>query len=65
MAKFCIRSVEQALDIVKAWERCDVCYRCPLSTPEGWRCGYLHDRALAYLKRHGVKPDGTKSPSAR
>lgn len=65
MQHYYIRSVEHAKAIVAAWERCGSCDRCPLSTPEGWKCGYLHDCALEYLRRHGDGPKPSETPSAR
>lgn len=65
MSTYYIRGLEQAKAIIAAYERCSSCDRCPLCTPEGWRCSYLYDCAVNYIERHGVKPDGTKSPSDR
>ena len=54
-----IRSLEQARAIITAYERCSSCDACPLHTPEGWRCSYLHDCATRYIKRHAE--DGEKT----
>lgn len=54
-----IRSLEQARAIIAAYERCSSCDACPLHTPEGWRCSYLHDCATRYIKRHAE--DGEKT----
>ena len=42
MSNYYIRSLQHALDIIAAYEHCGSCDRCPLSTPEGWRCSYLY-----------------------
>ena len=44
MSNYYIRSLQHALDIIAAYEHCGSCDRCPLSTPEGWRCSYLYGR---------------------
>lgn len=59
MSNYYIRSLRHALDIIAAYEHCGSCDRCPLSTPEGWRCSYLYDCALRYIERH--KQDTTKT----
>lgn len=66
MARFDCTSAEQARAILHAWDHCcGWCDdRCPLKTPEGWRCGYLAERAEAYLKRHGTDDAKTSAPSA-
>ena len=46
-----IRSLEQARAIITSYERCSSCDACPLHTPEGWRCSYLHDCATRYGDR--------------
>jgi hypothetical protein len=48
---FYIRDDEQAEEIISAYEHCSNCANCPLDNPEGWRCGYLYDRAKAHLSR--------------
>lgn len=57
MSNYYIRDLEQAKAIVTAYERCGSCDACPLSTPEGWRCSYLHDCAVRYIERHAEKAD--------
>jgi len=59
MSNYYIRSLQHALDIIAAYEHCGSCDRCPLSTPEGWRCSYLYDCALRYIERH--KQDAAKT----
>lgn len=59
MSNYYIRSLQHALDIIAAYEHCGSCDRCPLSTPEGWRCSYLYDCALRYIERH--KQDTAKT----
>lgn len=54
-----IRSLEHARAIITAYKRCSSCDACPLHTPEGWRCSYLHDCATRYIKRHAE--DGEKT----
>lgn len=51
------RSLEQARAIITAYERCSSCDACPLHTPEGWRCSYLHDCATRYIKRHAEEAE--------
>ena len=55
-----IRSLEQARAIITAYERCSSCDACPLHTPEGWRCSYLHDCATRYIS---AMPKMEKKPS--
>ena len=64
MSTFHIRDLEQARAIVNAYERCGSCDRCPLDTPEGWRCGYLHDVATRYIERHANDAKTRETPSA-
>lgn len=52
MNTYYIRNLEHAKAIIAAYERCSSCDACPLHTPEGWRCSYLHDCATRYIKRH-------------
>ena len=52
MKDFEIRGTEHAKTIVNAYEHCRNCGECPLNSPEGWRCGYLYERAQEYLRRH-------------
>lgn len=52
MSTYYIRDLEQAKAIIAAYERCSSCDSCPLCTPEGWRCSYLHDCALRYIEQH-------------
>ena len=48
---FYIDSVRQAKAIIEAYHRCGICGNCPLHTCEGWRCGYLYEMAVKYLKK--------------
>ena len=59
MNTYYIRDLEHAKAIIAAYERCSSCDACPLHTPEGWRCSYLHDCATRYIKRHAE--DGEKT----
>lgn len=52
MTTYYIRSLEQANAIIKAYERCGSCDRCPLHTAEGWRCSYLYECAVRYIEQH-------------
>lgn len=52
MSTYYIRDLKQAKAIIAAYERCSSCDSCPLRTPEGWRCSYLHDCALRYIEQH-------------
>lgn len=52
MTNFPIISIAQAVAIESAYNHCSCCSSCPLNTPEGWRCGYLHEQAAAYLNAH-------------
>lgn len=58
MSTYYIRSLEQAKAIIAAYERCGSCDRCPLHTSEGWRCSYLYECAVNYIKRHDAKKEG-------
>lgn len=58
MSTYYIRSLEQAKAIITAYERCGSCDRCPLHTSEGWRCSYLYECAVNYIKRHDAKKEG-------
>lgn len=58
MSTYYIRDLEQAKAIIAAYERCSSCDRCPLCTPEGWRCSYLYDCAVNYIERHDVEKEG-------
>ena len=55
MNTYYIRDLEHAKAIIAAYERCSSCDACPLHTPEGWRCSYLHDCAVRYIERHAEK----------
>lgn len=55
-----IRDLEQARAIITAYERCSSCDRCPLHTPEGWRCSYLYDCAVKYIERHAEEAAKTE-----
>lgn len=55
-----IRGLEQARAIITAYERCGSCDTCPLNTPEGWRCSYLHDCATRYIERHAEEAEKNK-----
>lgn len=57
MNTYYIRDLAHAKAIIAAYERCSSCDACPLHTPEGWRCSYLHDCAVRYIKRHAEKAD--------
>ena len=52
MQKFEIRDAAHAKTIINVYEHCRNCSGCPLNSPEGWRCGYLYERAREYLDRH-------------
>lgn len=49
--EFYIRSKEQALAIIKRYEKCGTCSECGLQAG-GWQCSYLYDKALAYVEKH-------------
>lgn len=51
MSHFEIRDAAQAAAIIRAYNSCRGCSNCPLNTPEGWRCGYLYERAMDYMAR--------------
>lgn len=55
MSTFQITSTDQAEAIRLAYHRCGSCDECPPHTPEGWRGGYLYERATAYLESHRTK----------
>lgn len=57
MSSYYIRDLEQARAIIAAYERCSSCDRCPLHTPEGWRCSYLYDCAVRYIEHHAEKTE--------
>lgn len=52
MAHIAIIDMAQAAAIIHAYNHCGHCDTCPLDTPEGWRCSYLHDQAAAYIAAH-------------
>lgn len=58
MKTYYIRSLEQAKAIIAAYERCGSCDRCTLHTAEGWRCSYLYECAVNYIKHHDAKKEG-------
>lgn len=52
MNNYYIRSIEQAKSIINAYEHCSNCGACTLNMPEGWKCSYLYELALAYIEQH-------------
>ena len=46
-----IGSARQAKAIIEAYRQCGNCGNCPLHTYEGWRCSYLYEMAVKYLKK--------------
>lgn len=46
-----IRDKEHAESILKAYGNCSNCNECQLNTVEGWKCSYMAEQALKYLKK--------------
>lgn len=50
MSEMKFTNKEQAKEVIKVIENCNICKKCVIDEPDGWRCKSIKTTAEEYLK---------------